>query len=115
MRNAATKPPIIQALTIAYLPVPQDSATKAYTIPLPVDRCPTTGQTAVQIINKLEGLLSPTLGEEKFLFLQDGQRKYRAYISSLSYGAAPTNDAPGALTLSVIQIKTGKAGLTGED
>lgn len=109
-----TKPPIVTAMTLAYLPVPQDAATKAYTIPLPADLDPLTKQTAEQIVGKLESLLAPTLGEERFLFLQDGHRKYRSYISSLSYGQASTPDAPGALTLSVIQIPSGAPGLIGE-
>ncbi len=112
--STALSPAIVTALTLAYLPVPQDAATKAYTIPLPQDRCPLTGKTAEQIVNALEALLSPTPGEETFLYLQDGQRVYRAYISSISYGKAPSPDGPGALTLSVIQIPTGAAGLVGE-
>jgi hypothetical protein len=111
----AEAPPIVTALTLAYLPVPQDAATKAYTIPLPVDLDPLTRQTAEQITNKLESLLSPALGEEKFLFLQDRQQIFRAYISSISYGRVPTADGPGSLTLTLIQIPTGVPGLIGED
>jgi DNA-binding beta-propeller fold protein YncE len=110
----ATRPAIVTALTLAYLPITQDAATKAYTVPLPQDRDPLTGKTAEQIINSLEDLLAPTLGEERFLFLQDGQRQYRAFISSISYGRAPTPDGPGALTLSLIQIPTGVSSLIGE-
>jgi hypothetical protein len=109
-----TAPPIITAMSMAYLPVPQDAATKAYTIPLPVDLDPLTRQTAEQIINKLETLLSPTLGEEKFLFLQDRQQIFRAYISSLSYGRVPSHDGPGSLTLTLIQIPSGVPTLIGE-
>lgn len=111
---AALSPAIVTALTLAYLPVPQDAATKAYTVPLPQDRDPLTGDTAEQITAKLEALLAPTPGEETFLYLQDGQDVFRAYISSISYGKAPTPDGPGALTLSLIQIPTGKVGLVGE-
>ena len=109
-----TRPPIVTAMSLSYLPQPQDAATKAYTIPLPVDRDGLTGKTAEQIVNTLEDLLSPPLGDEKFLFLQDGQRIYRAYISSISYARAPTPDAPGALQLTIIQIPTGVPGLIGE-
>ena len=111
---SATSPPIVTAMTLAYLPITQDAATKAYTIPLPVDCDPLTGDTATQIINKLEALLAPTPGSEKFLYLKDGQKEYRAYISSISYGQAPTADGPGALTLSLIQIPTGLSTLVGE-
>ncbi len=105
------RPAIVTALTLAFLPVPQDAATKAYTVPLPQDRDPITGKTADQIVNGLEALLSPDLGEERFLFLQDGQRQYRAYISSISYQTMPTPDGPGALTLSVIEIPTNAEGI----
>jgi DNA-binding beta-propeller fold protein YncE len=107
-------PAIVTSLTLAYLPITQDAATKAYTVVLPVDRDAITGKTADQIVNGLEALLSPTLGDERFLYLMDGQREYRAYISSISYGHAPTADGPGALTLSVIQIPTGVSTLVGE-
>jgi hypothetical protein len=111
----ATKPPIVTAMSLSYLPITQDAATKAYTIPLPVDRDEKTTKTAEQIVNTLESLLSPTLGDEKFLLLQDGQRRYRAFISSISYARAPTPDAMGALNLTVIQIPTGAGGaLVGE-
>jgi hypothetical protein len=95
--SSPTHPPIVTALSLSYLPVPQDAATKAYTIPLPVDRDEITGKTAEQIVTTLESLLSPALGDEKFLFLQDGQNIFRAYISSISYARAPTPDANGAL------------------
>jgi hypothetical protein len=110
----ATSPPIVRALSLAYLSVPQDAATKAYTVSLPVDRDFSTGQTAEQIIAKLEALLSPDLGEEKFLILKDREQTYRAYISSVTYARAPTNDAPGALDLTVIQIPSGLPTLVGE-
>lgn len=110
----ALSPAIVTAMTLAYLPVPQDAANKAYTVPLPQDRDPLTGDTADQIVNKLEALLAPTPGQEKFLYLKDGQTEYRCYISSISYGRAPTPDGPGALTLSLIQIPTNVSGLVGE-
>jgi hypothetical protein len=101
-------------MTLAYLPVTQDAATKSYTILLPQDLDEVTNKTAEQIVATLEALLSPSLGHEKFLYLQDGQRIYRAYISAISYGRAPTPDALGSLTLTVIQIPTGRTGLLGE-
>lgn len=112
--STALSPAIVTALTLAYLPMTQDAATKAYTVPLPVDVDPITGKTAEQIIAGLEALLSPDLGEEKFMYLQDGQRTYRALVSSISYGRMPTTDGPGALTLSLIQIPTGLGTLVGE-
>ena len=107
-------PPIVTSLTLAYLPLPQDAATKAYSVVLPVDRDRITGMTAEVIISRLEGLLSPKRGQERFLFLQDGQDKFRAYVSSISYGRAPTPDGPGALNLTVIQIPSGVPNLVGE-
>jgi hypothetical protein len=107
-------PPIITALTLAYMPVPQDAVTKAYTIPLPVDRDPRTGKTAEQIIRVVESLFNPDLGEERFYHLQDRGEHFRAYLSGLSFGRAPTADGPGALTLTVIQVPTGKIGMLGE-
>jgi hypothetical protein len=112
--NNPIYPPICTALTLAYLPLPQDAATKAYSVVLPVERDRVTGMTAEVIIKRLEGLLSPPRGQEKFLLLQDGQEKFRAYISSISYGRAPTPDGPGALNLTVIQIPSGVPKLVGE-
>lgn len=113
--STAISPAIVTALTLAYLPVPQDAATKAYTVWLPQDLDPITNKTAEQTVAALEAMLSPTPGQERFLYLMDGQREYRCYISSISYGKAWSPDAPGALTLSVIQIPTNAAGLIGED
>jgi hypothetical protein len=107
-------PPIVTSLTLAFLPVPQDAATKAYTIPLPVDRDEITGKTAEQIIEIVEELFNPEFGEEKFYLLQDREKLFRVYLSGLSYGRIPTSDGPGALTLTIIQIPTGAEGLVGE-
>jgi hypothetical protein len=99
---------------MAYLPLPQDAATKAYTLPLPADVCPDTGKTAEMIVNQLEELIDETDTDPSFLFLQDGQRTYRAWISSISYARAATVQAPGALQLLVIQIPSGVPTLIGE-
>jgi hypothetical protein len=106
-----TDPPIIRAITLAFLPITQDAATKAYTIPLPVEKDEKTGKTAEQIINAMEAMLSPERGEEKFLFLQEGTRRFRCLLSSLSYAMIPTNDARGALNITVIEIPTLMEGL----
>jgi hypothetical protein len=79
-----------------------------------VERDAVTGHTAEDIIRTLESLLSPTRGAERFLYLQDGQDRFRAYVSSISYGRSPTPDGPGALTLTVIQIPSGLPTLVGE-
>lgn len=111
----ATAPPIITSMSLAYLPLTQDAATKAYTIPLPVDVDNRTNKTAEVIINTLESIFSPVdQGDEKFLYMQEGTKKYRAMLSSVTYARTPTNDGPGSLNITVIQIPSGKAGLVGE-
>jgi hypothetical protein len=112
--STATAPPVVESLSLAYLPIPQNAATKAYTVPLPVDRDIETGFTAEQIIRKLESLSTSDPEQVKFLYLKDGQREYRAYISNISYVSSPAPDGPGALNLMVIQIPTGRPGLVGE-
>jgi len=111
--TTATQPAIVRALSLAFMPLPQDAATKTYQVVLPpggaIDT--DTKQTAISIVRKLEGLVQ----SERFLFLQDGQTKYRAYVASVSYALANNPDAPGILNLTVLQIPTGVAGLTGED
>lgn len=107
----ASKPPIVTAMSLSYLPVPMDAATKSYTILLPAEKDEVTNMTAEQVVNKLEALFSPVDEEDlQFLFLQDGPRIYRAYIASISYGRAWTPEAMGSLMLTVIQIPTGVTG-----
>ncbi len=106
-----TTPAIVKALSLAYMPLPADAATKTYTVPLPVDLDKATNQTADQITNKLVSLVR----SEKFLYMQEGQKKFRAYVASVSFAMPTTTDIPGALTLVVIQIPSGLPGLTGED
>lgn len=107
-------PPIVTAMSLSYLPIRQDAATKSYTIYLSSDLDEATNKTAEQVVQTLEALFSQLGGNSRFLYLQDGQNIYRAVISSISYGRGPTPDAAGSLQITVIQIPTGVPGLLGD-
>ncbi len=110
----ALLPPIVTAMSLSYLPLRQDAATKAYTIYLSPDLDEVTNKTGEQVINTLEALFSQSGDNSRFLFLQDGQKIFRAIISSIAYGRAFTPDAAGTLQITVIQIPTGVPGLLGD-
>ena len=103
--------PVVSGLSVAFMPLPGDAATKTYTVPLPIEVDPKTDLTREQIINKLEELVRI----EEFVYLKHQERTYRAYVASIGDTGMTSRDASGTLNLTVIQIPSGVPGLLGED
>lgn len=102
--------PVVAGLSLAYMPLPQDAATKTYTIPLPIEEDPKTGWTREQILGKLEAHVQ----SERFLYLKYQERTFRAYVAAVAETGMASRDASGTAQLTVIQIGTGVPGLVGE-
>jgi hypothetical protein len=109
--SGGTSSPVVGGLSLSYMPLPQDAATKTYTIPLPIDVDPRTDLTREQIIAKLEAHVE----SERFLYLKHQERTYRAYVASVADTGMASRDASGTLSLVVIQIPVGVSTLLGED
>ncbi len=102
--------PVVKGISLAYMPLPQDAASHTYTVPLPVEVCPWSGLTREQIVARLEAHVA----SEEFLLLKFRERTFRAYVASVAAQEIAANDAPGSLTLTVIQIATNAPGFLGE-
>jgi hypothetical protein len=110
-----TSAPTVLGMTLAYLPLQGDANHMQYSIPLPVGAttCPLTGKTREQIHDLLHDLSQDNHDGDRFLFMQFNDASYRVVIAGISHVEVAAMDAPGAITLSVIQIPTG-TGLVGD-
>ncbi len=103
--------PVVGGMSLSYMPLPQDAATKTYVVPLPIDVDPKTDLTREQILTKLEAHVQ----SERFLYLKHQERTYRAYVASIAETGMASRDASGTVAVTVIQIPTGLTTLLGED
>jgi len=108
--SGGIRTPVGGGLSLAFMPLPQDAATKTYTIGLPQDIDPITHLTREKIINKLEAHVE----SERFLILKHLERTYRAYVAGVAETGIMTRDGWGSLNLTLIQIPTGLPTLIGE-
>lgn len=105
-----TTSPVVRGISLAYLPLPQDAATKTYAVQLPTDVSPKSDMTREQIEAKLEALLSA----EEFVYLKHQHRTYRAYVASVANTEMLTRDGWGIANVTVIQIPSGVHGTLGD-
>jgi hypothetical protein len=105
-----TTTPVVRALTLSYLPLPQDAATLTFTVPLPITTDADTDLTAEQIRDRLIGYVT----SREFLQLTFQDKTYRVYCASATTSTIAPRDTLGSLALVVIQINTGDPSLRGE-
>jgi hypothetical protein len=102
--------PVVAGLSLAYMPLPADAATKTYTVLLPPDVDEVTDRTREQTL----AMLYRHVISEEFIYLQHLEDTYRAYVASVSETGFLSRDGVGTAQVTVLQIPTGKAGLIGE-
>jgi hypothetical protein len=104
--------PVVQALSLSYLPLRRDATHAVFTIPLPVEVDERSGKTSEQI----HQLIHELLDYEQFLHLKFSWGDFRVVLSGAAHTEIAGQDFVGALKLNVIQIPTGAniPGLIGE-
>lgn len=100
--GASTTTPDVRAISLGYLITPQDAGNYIFTVPLPLDTDARTEKTRQQI----QALLYGYLESREFLHLIWGERHSRVYVAGVSETVYASDDAFGALTLNLIEVRT---------